>query len=163
MSVLLGLQIGAWPSREMAANGIMFVDPPERFWVAAVVPFFPDKQLLSHEAAIQHLSNRYCGKRAHKQVWFDLQMASPVHPLQCLPCSSWLMHSSNTHHRLYAGHIASCPLWDASPCSCVPSLGKVVASFSSGNCRLRPEPPTSTSCKVVYYCPANTWSRCTAF
>ncbi|KAK9818872.1 hypothetical protein WJX74_004902 [Apatococcus lobatus] len=69
-------RIGAWPSREMAANGIMFVDPPERFWVAAVVPFFPDKQLLSHEAAIQHLSNRYCGKRAHKQGFHD--QAPPI-------------------------------------------------------------------------------------
>ena len=64
----------------MAANGIMFVDPPGGFWVAAVVPYFPDKQLLSHEAAIQHLSNRYCGKRAHKQVC-DVLPADPTLPL----------------------------------------------------------------------------------
>ncbi len=33
------LQEGPWPTREMASNGIMFIAPPEGFWVEALVPY----------------------------------------------------------------------------------------------------------------------------
>ena len=52
----------------MAANGIMFMDPPPGFWSAAMVPYEPNLQQLSQDAAIAHLSNNKCGKRAHDQV-----------------------------------------------------------------------------------------------
>lgn len=51
------LQNGPWPICEMAANGIMFMDPLPGFWSAAVVPYEPKVQQLSRDAAIAHLSN----------------------------------------------------------------------------------------------------------
>ena len=61
-------QMGPWESREMAANAITFLNVPDGFANAAVVPYDPQAQQLLPEAAVSHLGNRYCGHRAHVAV-----------------------------------------------------------------------------------------------
>jgi hypothetical protein len=45
----------------MAASGLQFVNVPEGFYSAAVVPYDPEVPELDTDSAVEHLSNKYCG------------------------------------------------------------------------------------------------------
>jgi hypothetical protein len=71
--------------RAMAACGLQFVDVPEGFFSAAVVPYTPGDPrgivppVLNPYAAIEHLSNKYCSANTRKGASHDLGDQSALH------------------------------------------------------------------------------------
>lgn len=60
----------------MAACGLQFVDVPEGFFSAAVVPYDPGHSpevppALDPHAAIEHLSNKYCSLNTYEGASMD--------------------------------------------------------------------------------------------
>lgn len=60
----------------MAACGLQFVNVPEGFFSAAVVPYKPGNPpeippALDPHAAIEHLSNKYCGANTREGASID--------------------------------------------------------------------------------------------
>ena len=55
--------------RAMGAGGLQFVDVPEGFWSAALVPYSaaPDHPALNPAAAIYHLTNKYCAENTQSR------------------------------------------------------------------------------------------------
>lgn len=71
----------------MAACGLQFVDVPEGFFSAAVVPYEPtaDPPALHPDSAVEHLSNRYC--HANTQEGSSTNPADHKDDQQALHCT----------------------------------------------------------------------------
>ena len=55
----------------MAANAIIFLDPPLGFWSAGVVPYDAASKTILPNAAVEHASNRLCAELAAKHGFHD--------------------------------------------------------------------------------------------
>ena len=62
---------GAESGGEMAANAIIFLDPPLGFWSAGLVPYDAATKTPLPAAAVEHASNRLCGDLAVKHHFHD--------------------------------------------------------------------------------------------
>lgn len=60
-------EMSPWGIREMAASGLQFVNVPDGFATAAVVPFSVSTGQVSMVASIWHVSNNYCGVMSYDQ------------------------------------------------------------------------------------------------
>ena len=74
-------QLLAHQVREMGASGVQFIDVPEGFWSAALVPYSrgAERPALDRVAEIQHLSNRYCARNMvteHSPTETDITLLS---------------------------------------------------------------------------------------
>ena len=69
----------------MAACGLQFVDVPQGFFSAAVVPYNPGDPrarvppALNPHAAIEHMSNKYCSANTREGAKHDLGDQSTLH------------------------------------------------------------------------------------
>ena len=86
MSLFIGMQV-----REMGACGFQFVDVPKGFFSSAVVPYNPNTLQLDENAAIDHISNKYCGQNTLDGLSFDIRDHFNQGELMCTVESTDLM------------------------------------------------------------------------